>query len=63
MDEVIIAGDPDLVAAELLTLRERIGPFGTLVLTAHDWDNRDHWERSLRLFTGEVLPQIQRAIA
>jgi len=63
MNEVIIAGDPDHVAAEVLALRERIGPFGTLVLTAHDWDNRDHWERSLRLFCREVLPRLQRAIA
>ena len=62
MDQVIIAGDPEHVSRQILELRERIGPFGTLVLVAHDWDDRDLWIRSLELFAYEVAPRLNRAI-
>ncbi len=62
MNEVVIAGDPASVAAQLLQLRERIGRFGTLVLVAHDWDDRAHWLRSLDLFAKEVMPALNRSI-
>lgn len=62
MDQVVIAGDPDTVTARLLELREKIGAFGTLVLVAHDWDDRDRWIRSLDLFAEHVVPAFNRAI-
>jgi alkanesulfonate monooxygenase SsuD/methylene tetrahydromethanopterin reductase-like flavin-dependent oxidoreductase (luciferase family) len=62
MNDVIIAGDPAHVTARLLELREQIGPFGTLILTAHDWDDRDQWARSLELFAREVVPAFNKAI-
>jgi alkanesulfonate monooxygenase SsuD/methylene tetrahydromethanopterin reductase-like flavin-dependent oxidoreductase (luciferase family) len=62
MDDVIIAGDPEHVTHQLLALREQIGPFGTLVLTAHDWDDRDRWTHSLELFVREVVPTYNKAI-
>jgi alkanesulfonate monooxygenase SsuD/methylene tetrahydromethanopterin reductase-like flavin-dependent oxidoreductase (luciferase family) len=62
MDEVIIAGNPEDVTRQLLELREQIGPFGTLVLTAHDWDDRDRWTHSLELFAREVVPAFNKAI-
>ncbi len=62
MDEVVIAGDPGSVTSQLLALRERIGAFGTLVLVAHDWDDRRRWLRSLELFSKEVVPAYNRAI-
>jgi alkanesulfonate monooxygenase SsuD/methylene tetrahydromethanopterin reductase-like flavin-dependent oxidoreductase (luciferase family) len=62
MDEVIIAGDPGEVTRRLLELREQVGPFGTLILTAHDWDDRDRWARSLELFAREVVPAFNEAI-
>jgi alkanesulfonate monooxygenase SsuD/methylene tetrahydromethanopterin reductase-like flavin-dependent oxidoreductase (luciferase family) len=60
-DEVIIAGDPGEVTRRLLELRERIGPFGTLVLVAHDWDDKDRWLHSLELFSREVVPGLDRS--
>ncbi|MBC8289924.1 MAG: hypothetical protein H8E37_06370 [Planctomycetes bacterium] len=42
--------------------REAIGPFGNLVLTAHDWDDRDVWLQSLKLFATEVVPNFNQAI-
>jgi alkanesulfonate monooxygenase SsuD/methylene tetrahydromethanopterin reductase-like flavin-dependent oxidoreductase (luciferase family) len=62
MNDVIIAGDPEHVTGQLLELREQIGPFGTLILTAHDWDDRDRWTHSLELFAREVVPAFNKAI-
>ena len=62
LEEVVIAGDPEHVTQKLLELRELIGPFGTLVLTAHDWDDRDRWKHSLELFAREVVPAFNKAI-
>ncbi len=62
MEDVVIAGDPEHVTRQLLELREQVGPFGTLILTAHDWDDRDRWCRSLELFAHEVAPAFRRAI-
>ncbi len=63
MDQVIIAGDPRHVTQQLVELRQRIGPFGTLVLVAHDWDDRQAWLRSLELFASEVVPAVNRVVA
>ncbi len=63
MDDVIIAGDPEHVTHQLLKLRDQVGPFGTLILTAHDWDDRDRWNRSLELFAREVVPAFNKAIS
>lgn len=62
MDEVIIAGDPEHVTHRLLALREEIGAFGTLILTAHDWDDRARWLRSLELFAREVAPVLRKSL-
>jgi alkanesulfonate monooxygenase SsuD/methylene tetrahydromethanopterin reductase-like flavin-dependent oxidoreductase (luciferase family) len=62
MDQVIMAGDPEQIVQDLLELREQIGPFGTLVLVAHDWDDRRQWLHHLDLFTQEVVPRFNRAI-
>ena len=58
LDEVIIAGDPAEVARRLIELRQRVGEFGTLVLEAHDWDDRQRWLHSLELFAREVVPAL-----
>ena len=58
MDEIVIAGDPDHVASSIKQLREEGGDFGTLVLVAHDWDDRESWLKSLELFSRDVVPQI-----
>ncbi|MBI3465275.1 MAG: LLM class flavin-dependent oxidoreductase [Planctomycetes bacterium] len=62
MNEVVIAGDPPEVTRQLLDLRSRIGPFGRLVLVAHDWDDRDRWLHNLELFANEVVPSLTRQI-
>lgn len=58
LDEVLIVGDPPEVTRQLRQLRDEAGPFGTLVLVAHDWDDRRRWLQSLELFVHEVLPGL-----
>jgi len=58
LDEVIIAGDPAEVTRQLRELREAIGAFGTLVLVAHDFDDKASWLHSLDLFANEVVPAL-----
>ena len=58
LDEVLIVGDPPEVVRQLHTLRDRVGEFGTLILVAHDWDDRERWLKSLELFTREVIPAL-----
>ena len=60
MNEVVIAGDPAEVTRQLLDLRDRVGTFGTLVLVAHDWDDKQRWLHSLELFATEVMPALNR---
>lgn len=62
LKDVVIAGDPEEVTRQLIDLRNEVGPFGSLVLTAHDWDDRARWIHSLELFSREVLPALNRAI-
>jgi hypothetical protein len=40
MGEQLIAGSPDEVLHRLLLLIEETGPFGRLVLTSYDWDDK-----------------------
>jgi alkanesulfonate monooxygenase SsuD/methylene tetrahydromethanopterin reductase-like flavin-dependent oxidoreductase (luciferase family) len=63
MRDVIIAGDPPHVAEQIIALRERIGAFGSLIMVAHDWDDRARWLHSLELFAREVVPIVKRAFA
>lgn len=62
IDQIVIHGSPETVTRKLAGLRERIGPFGTLLMAAMDWSgpNRE-WEReSMRLLAQGVLPALQQ---
>ena len=59
----VIAGSPDTVAARILELRERVGPFGTIVMQAFDWDDAAVQRRSIELMATEVMPRINRSLA
>ena len=55
----MIAGSPSTVAEKLLAVREQIGPFGTIVLTGLDWDDKALWKRSMALMANEVMPKLR----
>jgi alkanesulfonate monooxygenase SsuD/methylene tetrahydromethanopterin reductase-like flavin-dependent oxidoreductase (luciferase family) len=66
MAENLIHGSPRSVLDKLVALRERIGPFGTLLKIGLDWSGRNEaWEREgMRLLAEEVMPKFrQHALA
>jgi alkanesulfonate monooxygenase SsuD/methylene tetrahydromethanopterin reductase-like flavin-dependent oxidoreductase (luciferase family) len=58
---LIIAGSPRRVTEQLVALREEIGPFGTLLMAGHDWDQPKLWRRSMELLAREVVPRVAGA--
>jgi alkanesulfonate monooxygenase SsuD/methylene tetrahydromethanopterin reductase-like flavin-dependent oxidoreductase (luciferase family) len=63
MTEQIIAGDVDEVLRRLMALIDETGPFGTLVLMGYDWDDKASWLRSIELFSKELMPALNKAVA
>jgi alkanesulfonate monooxygenase SsuD/methylene tetrahydromethanopterin reductase-like flavin-dependent oxidoreductase (luciferase family) len=61
IDNIVIAGSPSTVAEKILEVRDQIGPFGTIVLTGLDWDDKALWKRSMELMANEVMPKLRDA--
>src|SRR6478672_8472795 len=62
--ECVTYGSPKAVLDKLVAFRERVGPFGTLLMTGLDWGgpNAD-WEReSMRLLAQEVMPKFRQHV-
>ena len=55
---MIIAGSPRCVLDQLVALRDEIGPFGTLLMAGHDWDQPKLWRRSMELLARDVMPRL-----
>jgi len=62
MKEHVIAGDPDEVVRQLHRMIDETGEFGTLIMTAHDWDDKDAWKRCVELFAREVMPTLNKSL-
>ena len=62
-DNFVIYGSPETVARKILEFREEVGPFGTLMLTAHDWTDKAVMRKSMELLANEVLPMVNAALA
>ena len=58
LDAMVVAGSPRTVTEKLAAFRDEVGPFGTLIATAHDWDDRALWQRSMRLLASDVVPRL-----
>jgi alkanesulfonate monooxygenase SsuD/methylene tetrahydromethanopterin reductase-like flavin-dependent oxidoreductase (luciferase family) len=53
-------GSPQTVADRILDLQRQTGGFGYLLHVTYDHsDERESWDRSLRLLMDEVLPRCQ----
>ena len=63
MNECVIHGSPRTVLDKLVALRERVGPFGTLLQIGLDWSGpNEAWEREgMRLLAHEVMPTLPPA--
>jgi alkanesulfonate monooxygenase SsuD/methylene tetrahydromethanopterin reductase-like flavin-dependent oxidoreductase (luciferase family) len=64
IDQLVIYGSPKTVVEKLLGFRERVGPFGKLILATIDWSGkyRDYDSRSMDLLAREVMPAFGKAI-
>jgi alkanesulfonate monooxygenase SsuD/methylene tetrahydromethanopterin reductase-like flavin-dependent oxidoreductase (luciferase family) len=58
----VIAGTVSEVVDGLLEFRNEVGPFGTLVYTAHDWADPVLGRRSMTLMAEEVMPRFNAAL-
>lgn len=58
IDDCIIAGTADRVLEELVAVADQTGPFGTLMMAGHDWDETEMWPNSMRLLAEEVAPRL-----
>lgn len=61
---MVIYGSSKTVAEKLLAFRERVGPFGTLLMSSMDGSgqNRDREWHTMRRLAQEVLPVLRRAM-
>ena len=55
---VCIVGGPDEVLQQLHDLWDLTGGFGTLLMIAHDWDDKAKWMRSMDLLAKEIVPAL-----
>ena len=58
LKHLCIVGDPDECVRQLRQLWEQTGGFGTLLMIAHDWDDKVKWVRSMELLANQVLPAL-----
>jgi alkanesulfonate monooxygenase SsuD/methylene tetrahydromethanopterin reductase-like flavin-dependent oxidoreductase (luciferase family) len=58
LDTMVIRGSPARVAEQILELRERAGPFGTLLYCGHDWADERLARRSMELMAEQVMPRV-----
>ncbi|WP_428032133.1 LLM class flavin-dependent oxidoreductase [Ancylobacter sp.] len=57
-DNFVIHGSPETVARKILALREEVGPFGTLMMTSHEWEDKPAMRRSMELLATRVMPIV-----
>jgi alkanesulfonate monooxygenase SsuD/methylene tetrahydromethanopterin reductase-like flavin-dependent oxidoreductase (luciferase family) len=58
LKHLCIIGDPASCIQQLQNVWEQTGGFGTLLMTTHDWDDKEKWVRSMELLAKEVLPAL-----
>jgi alkanesulfonate monooxygenase SsuD/methylene tetrahydromethanopterin reductase-like flavin-dependent oxidoreductase (luciferase family) len=62
MDRLVLAGDPDHVAEQILSFRDEVGAFGELVYAGLDWVDEGLARMSMELMATEVMPRVNKAI-
>ena len=58
IDELAIVGGVDTVTRKLHDLYDVTGGFGTVLMIAHDWDDKAKMRRSMELMARQVIPQL-----
>ena len=57
-DNIAIVGGVDTVTRKLHDLYDVTGGFGTLLMIAHDWDDKAVMRKSMELMAKEVVSQL-----
>jgi alkanesulfonate monooxygenase SsuD/methylene tetrahydromethanopterin reductase-like flavin-dependent oxidoreductase (luciferase family) len=60
MASMIIIGSARTVTEKLAAFRDEVGPFGGLLCTFHEWDEKAMWKASMRRLIDEVMPALRR---
>ena len=58
LENLCIIGDVEECVRQLEDLWEVTGGFGTLLMIAHDWDDKARWLRSMKFLANEVVPAL-----
>jgi alkanesulfonate monooxygenase SsuD/methylene tetrahydromethanopterin reductase-like flavin-dependent oxidoreductase (luciferase family) len=60
IEDLVIYGSPKTVVEKISAFREKVGPFGTLLLAAMDWEgvNRAREIESMSMLAKVVMPQL-----
>ena len=58
LETLCIIGDVKECTEQLEGVLDATGGFGTLLMMAHDWDDRSIWNRSMDLLVHDVLPKL-----
>jgi alkanesulfonate monooxygenase SsuD/methylene tetrahydromethanopterin reductase-like flavin-dependent oxidoreductase (luciferase family) len=61
-NRLVIAGTVNSVVDQILSFREQVGDFGTLLYASHDWVDPALGKRSMQLMAEEVMPRVNAAI-
>lgn len=56
--ELCIVGDAAGVTEQLRALHDELGGFGTLLMIAHDWDDKPKWLASMARLARQVVPKL-----
>ena len=59
-ESMVSWGSPRTVTDKLVALRDTVGDFGTLTITAHEWDKPAFCQHSMRLLVNEVMPKFSQ---
>ena len=62
-DRLVIAGTVESVVEQILSFREGVGDFGTLVYAGHDWVDPTLSKRSMEMMANEVMPRLNEELA
>jgi limonene 1,2-monooxygenase len=57
-----VVGTPEMAVAQINRLIDQSGGFGTFLLMAHEWADRDATLHSYELFAREVIPHFQGSL-
>ena len=63
LDDCAIVGTSEQVLERLVTIVDRAGPFGNLIMVGHDWDQSNLWQSSMERLATAVMPKLSQHVS